>query len=526
MASYKAIMALVFEGRSYDEIVSLVGCSRREISAVKKTVAAKGLTAAQAASMGEAQCAELFPDGRRTVSGSFDQPDFAHALKSMKSNKHFTLQQAWRMYLGVSSGQRKKYGYSRFCQLFTEFAATNDVVATLHHEPGRTLLVDWAGDTLPVTDSVTGEVRKAYLFVAVLPFSGLVFCRAFADMKQEAWISAHVQAFEFIGGATQIIVPDNASTATHRSVKGDSSRVVHARYQELADHYATAVVPARVRKPRDKAAVESAVNIINKRVIGYLAEEVWTTFAELNTAVGERMVEVNEQMRRVDGTSRYERFLAEEAGLLQPLPAERFDTVAWKQLKVGRNYHVTADYQHYSVPYTFAGQIVRVRLTGVAVTIFDGDTVVCQHPRKAGRKGQYSTTVEHAPERHQDIDGLWTRQWFVHRARSFGSATVTVIESILDRHAIEAQAYLDCQNILMTLGKSNKQRLEAACQEIINQQGYPTYTTLKRIMATITTDKQRTRPLVAAASNEKSTPGAVGLPGVLVRGADYYQERG
>lgn len=195
-------------------------------------------------------------------------------------------------------------------------------------------------------------------------------------------------------------------------------------------------------------------------------------------------------------------------------------------MKVGRNYHVTADYQHYSVPYTFAGQILRVRLTGVAVTIFDGDTVVCEHPRKAGRKGQYSTTVEHAPERHQDIDGLWTRQWFVHRARSFGAATVAVIESILDRHAIEAQAYLDCQNILMTLGKSNKQRLEAACQAIINQQGYPTYTTLKRIMATITTDNQRTRPLVAAASNEKSTPGAVGLPGVLVRGADYYQERG
>ncbi len=158
---------------------------------MKKTIAAKGLTAAQATAMSEAQWAELFPDGRRTVSGAFDQPDFAVTLKSMKSNKHFTLQQAWRMYVGLASGQGRKYGYSRYCQLFTEFVATHDVVATLHHEPGRALLVDWAGDTLPVTDSVTGEVRKAYLFVAVLPFSGLVFCRSFADMKQDAWNSAH-----------------------------------------------------------------------------------------------------------------------------------------------------------------------------------------------------------------------------------------------------------------------------------------------------------------------------------------------
>jgi len=526
MANYKAIMALVFKGRSYEEIVGLVGCSRRDISLVKKTVAAKGLTASQAASMSEAQWAQFFPDGRRTVTGAFDQPDFAQALKSMKANKHFTLQQAWRMYVGSGHGAGKKYGYSRYCQLFTEFAATHDVVATLHHEPGRALLVDWAGDTLPVADAVTGEVRKAYLFVAVLPFSGLVFCRAFADMKQEAWNSAHVQAFEFIGGATQIIVPDNASTATHRSVKGDSARVVHARYQELAEHYSTAVVPARVRKPRDKAAVESAVNTINKRVIGYLAEDHWSTFDELNTAIEERMVEVNEQMRRADGSTRYERFLAEEAQMLQPLPAQRFDTVAWKQLKVGRNYHVTAEYQHYSVPYQFAGQILRVRLTGATVTIFDGESVLCEHPRKAGRKGQYSTITGHAPERHQDIDGLWSRPWFVHRARSFGPATVAVIELVLDRHVIEAQGYLDCQNILMTLGKSNKQRLESACQQMINQQGYPTYTTLKRIMATITGDKQRTVPLVAAASNKKTAATGATPPDVLVRGAGYYQDRG
>lgn len=143
MASYKAIMALVFEGRSYEQIVGMVGCSRRDVSLVKKTVAARGLTATQTASMSEAQWAQLFPDGRRNMSESSDQPDFSQTLKSMKINKHFTLQQAWRMYVGAPSGQGKKYGYSRYCQLFAEFAATHDVVATLHHEPGRALLVDF-----------------------------------------------------------------------------------------------------------------------------------------------------------------------------------------------------------------------------------------------------------------------------------------------------------------------------------------------------------------------------------------------
>jgi hypothetical protein len=152
---------------------------------------------------------------------------------------------------------------------------------------------------------------------------------------------------------------------------------------------------------------------------------------------------------------------------------------------------------------------------------------VCEHPRKVGRKGQYSTRAEHAPKQHQDIDGLWSRQWFVHRARSFGAATTAVIEMILDRSAIEGQAYLDSQNILMTLGNNNKQRLESACQQMINQQGYPTYTTLKRIMATITTG-QSTDPATGPGGFEREErsrvcgparrPGAWGrlLPGTWV----------
>ena len=159
MADYKAIMTLALAGHSYSEIVAAVGCSRREIAAVKKTITAYGITAGQAASMNPAEIAGMFPDGRKRVSEDYAKPDFDRVLASMKFNRHFTIQQAWGKYLADPAGAGKKYGYSQYCALFAEHARIKDVVATLHHEPGRTMLVDWAGDTLEVLDAVTGQVN-------------------------------------------------------------------------------------------------------------------------------------------------------------------------------------------------------------------------------------------------------------------------------------------------------------------------------------------------------------------------------
>lgn len=251
MVDYQAIMTLALAGRSYAEITASVGCSRRDVATAKKTIATYGITAGQVGAMSPAEIAGLFPDGRKRVSQAYEQPDFDRVLASMKANRHFTLQQAWSRYLAGPSAVGKRYGYSQFCALFAEHARTRDVVATLHHEPGRAMLVDWAGDTLEVLDAVTGQATKVYLFVAVLPYSGAVFCCGCTDMKSPSWIGAHVAAFTHFGGAPQIVVPDNPTTATHRSARGESARVINDVYQQLADHYGTAIVPARVRKPRD-----------------------------------------------------------------------------------------------------------------------------------------------------------------------------------------------------------------------------------------------------------------------------------
>ncbi|WP_098731934.1 Mu transposase domain-containing protein [Brevibacterium epidermidis] len=252
----------------------------------------------------------------------------------------------------------------------------------------------------------TGPQSKTYLFVAVLPYSGLIYCQAFLNMKTPAWLEAHIAAFAYFGGVVQIVVPDNPTTSTHRRTRGDGERVINARYQDMADHYGVAIVPARVKKPRDKAAVENAVNVVNKRVIGYLDAEVFETLDELRGAIAERVYEINYELVRADDTTRIQRFDTEEAHLLAPLPDARFEEVEWKQAKVGRNYHVRADYQHYSVPYQLAGQILRVRLTATRVTIFNGSELVCEHRRRTGRKGQYSTLAEHVPIQHHNIDGL------------------------------------------------------------------------------------------------------------------------
>jgi len=161
----------------------------------------------------------------------------------------------------------------------------------------------------------------------------------------------------------------------------------------------------------------------------------------------------------------------------------------------------------------------------VRVTVFDGADIVCEHARQRGRKGQYSTIAEHVPKQHRDVDRLWSRRWFVDRARSFGPATVTVIEQILDRQKIEAQGYLDCQNILDGLGKRNCGRLEATCQELLNQRGYATYTTLKRLMAAIDSDSKRPQPVTPAASTRKRISTVTfkdTVPDVYVRDASHY----
>lgn len=205
-------------------------------------------------------------------------------------------------------------------------------------------------------------------------------------------------------------------------------------------------------------------------------------------------------------------------------PADRFEDVIWKEANVGRNYHLSCESQYYPGPFQHAGQLLRVRVTSQVITVFDRHDIICEHSRPTGRKDQYSTLPEHQPTQHRDVDGPRSRQWFTARAAGCGSATTEVIEQILDRHQIEAQRYWGCQNILGALGRNNRARLEADCQELLNSRRYPTSTTLKRLMAGITTDRQKPREVRPAAATRKRVSTVTFTPtsDVSVRDVSHY----
>ncbi|MGV2852900.1 Mu transposase domain-containing protein [Glutamicibacter sp. AGC13] len=326
----------------------------------------------------------------------------------------------------------------------------------------------------------------------------MVFAKAFTSMRQDAWNQAHADALEFFGGVPQMIVPDNAKTATHfrqdrrTGAKGGAREVVVTKsYAALADHYGTAIVPARPGKPRDKAHVERMVQVIETMVLGYLADADFESFEQLNEAVQDRLEHVNSKVHRTNGISRAELFASSEKSLLRPLPPHRFEQVEYKQLKVGPNYHVHCDYQYYSVPYQLVGRTLSTQLTQTKVTLIDGTLVVAEHPRLGGRRGQHSTLEAHVPPQHKDVSGLWSREWFIAHAQSFGPATVDVITAVLDRAVVEAQAFVECRNIVKGLGVKHRSLLEPACEYLLERGGYSSYSGLKRIIATMAQEEKQ-----------------------------------
>src|SRR5699024_2332890 len=247
MSKYRQIMELVLQGHSYAQIVEIAGCSRRDVARVRQIVAEHEICSMD--TITTEQLVGWFPDGRKRVSSQYAQPDFDQVLSAMRSNRFFTVLMAWRRYADADHGLQKPYGYSQFCALFADYVRAHDLVAVLRHEPGRALLVDWVGPTMDVVDSVTGEITTAYLWVGVLPYSGVIYCQAYLDMKSPAWLDAHIQAFAMLGGVPALIVPDKPLTSSHPRSRGSQERVINARYQQLADHYQTAIVPARSGKP-------------------------------------------------------------------------------------------------------------------------------------------------------------------------------------------------------------------------------------------------------------------------------------
>lgn len=271
MAEFQEIMALRLDGKSYGEISAALGCSNRDIARVIDVIKAYDITAESFPGLSREFFDQHFPDGRRARKASYIQPDYKALADKLAKNKHLTRFMLWeKYYSSTAEPGMLRYQYTQFCEGLAAYIKTHGLTEVIDHDPGEELYVDWAGDKVAVTDPATGKIAfRASIFVAVCPYSGLLFAKAASNEKMASWIDCHVAALDYLGAIPAIIVPDNASTATYRPKKNSSYRAVTDRYADFASYYDILIVPTRPGKPRDKAAVERAVQTVYSLVLGY-----------------------------------------------------------------------------------------------------------------------------------------------------------------------------------------------------------------------------------------------------------------
>lgn len=456
------------KGRSYRQVQTLLNCSPRTISKARQVLQEQEFTTPeQLKDLSDEVLEQCFTDGRRTVSTNFVPINIDAVIKARLGRKKPPLKVLWARYLRTEAiGSQRHYQYERFCQLVAEEVRQRNLTSPIAHEPGRTMQVDWAGTKMQVVDPITGRTTKASIFVATLPYSGLVFAYGYLDEKLGSWCDAHRRAFEYAQGVAQVIIPDNASTASKTISRYENVREVNQSYSVFLEHYRTAAVPTEPYRPQHKGNVESGVQVVTNWVIHYLDDQRFASMDDLNEAVAERVEWLNDRTPfRGQPRSRRQWFEKDERHELMELPEQRWQQVDWRKAKVSRDWHLMVDTIKYSVPSHYAGQSVDVRIIGEQVAVMADGLVIAEHIRGT-RRYSYVTNAEHAPAGYQDTSLLWTRAYFLRQASKIGPGTVEAITRLLDRKKIEAQGFRSCMNIL-ALGKGmNRSLLERACQDL------------------------------------------------------------
>ena len=528
MTDYRLVMSLLLQNRSYRDIEAIAGCSHRTIAKAKKVCHDQGWSAAtQIDALGAEEIDGLFADGRKRPSEEFIGFDVAATVTKRSGKKKLPLRVLWANYLESegSPGQRH-YSYQRFCQIVGQYVEVNELTMRITHVPGHTMQVDWAGTAMAIFDPVTGTKTRVSVFVASLPYSGMVFACGCLDEKTSNWLDAHLQAFEYFGGVSQVVIPDNASTASNQISRGDRAREVNREYRDFLEYHHTAAVPTRPVRPRDKGHVEAGVKIVTNWVIGRLADRRFASLADLNEAIAAAVEAINDRTPfRGQQVSRRELFATHEKSELIVLPDTRWQPVTWKKSKVNRDYHIEIATVKYSVPHVFAGQHVDVKITGGSLTIMCAGEVIACHT-VCGRRHSFVTDPDHVPAAHLQSSDLWSRAYFVRQAHKVGPNTVTAICNVLDRQRIEAQGYRSCQNILALARGDNKALLERACGQLIDETSPRaiSYTAVKQHLAALRT-QAAARPTTTGAPSARPVdppPGRRDTTGAHLAGAEQF----
>lgn len=528
MRKIREVLRLKHCGRSQREIAGSISASVGTVCGLLKRANATGLTWERAQGMSDAELeALLFRDEGRNVGATRSPINYGHVHRELH-RPGVTLQLLWSEYQESAAARRdgtKPYQYSHFCETYKAWRARLKPSMRRVYVGGEQAFIDYSGTKPRLTDPSTGERREVELFVMVLGASNYTYAEATYTQKLADFVGSTIRGFEYFGGVPQVIVPDQLRSA----VKGPDRYEpdINATYLEMAQHYGTTVLPARPRKPKDKAKVEGAVLLAQRWVLAKLRNSTFFTLAELNHAIADLLEDLNAKpFQKLEGT-RATAFDDIDKPALQPLPAVRYELAERRMARVNIDYHIEYGGHYYSVPYLLVHEQVEVRATANVVELFlkrdphrhgaaaeaatyaDGERVA-SHRRSYARRGTPVTEPSHRPVNHQDQ--VWPPDRLLRWAAKFGPSVEIVVSQMLARYVIAEQGYRACLGLLR-LAERNTHRMDAACARAL-QVGIPGGPRRKYIEAILKKGLEQ-QPVATAATSPLPTH-------ENVRGGDYY----
>lgn len=378
----------------------------------------------------------------------------------------------------------KYYSYRQFCERYGMWCNDNEEDAHFSHVIAQTMEVDFAGKTFEMTDRLTGEIMDIVVFVAVLPYSQMIYAEGMVSTKEPQWIQVNNNALKFYGGVPAIVVCDNCKQAV---VSNDDwiHPTLNKDYADWAEHNGTAIVPAKVRKPKFKSSVENAVGILEKGFFHDLEDRKYFSLEQFNEDLWYKLGLLNQEKMKNKEHSRYY-YWEEERGELMPLPPAPYEYMERKEAKVSSDFHIRFDNAYYSVDKAYKHQKVSVRASTTTVKIYARNgKYICEHQR-ATRKGQWCTNPEHLPKNYNDYRE-WNAEFFISKAMTVGPNTVDVIKTVLHSREQEVQTYRLCLGIIGFAKKYSKEALEECCRQAVKA-GRPNYTFIKNSIPVVAED--------------------------------------
>lgn len=401
------------------------------------------------------------------------QPDWAALVREMK-RPGVNLTILWEEYRAVHP---EGYGYSRFCDLYREFEQRLSPTMRQHHVAGDKTFVDYSGKTVPIVDPATGEVWPAHLFVAVLGASNYTFAVATRSQELPEWIGAHLRMFRFYQGVPRLLVPDNLKAGVQKASFYDPE--LNQTYGKMAAHYGVGILPARPRRPRDKAKVEAGVRLAQAYILGRLRHLTFFSLAECNAAIAEALAQLNGRPMRRLGLSRRDLFLAIERPVLRPLPATDYEYAEWRLARVGLDYHVEIAGYYYSVPHALIREQIDVRITERTIEMFHRGKRVAAHARRYNGR-RHGTNPDHMPSAHRRY-AEWSPDRFRRQARAIGPNTEGLILAILAHRPHPEQGFRTCIGVLRLFRGLDPARVEAVAARAL-EVGALTYKSVGSIL--------------------------------------------